>query len=91
MSEAPATAAPAPPETPVHPEILAMEEALDRGDHVATREIASRLSRSDDPKLRDAGAAMLHRLRPDPVILGVLAATAFVMVALALAYLGARS
>ena len=65
-----------------------MEDALDRGDHVQTRALARELAALDDPKLRATGQAMLWRLRPDGVIVGVLAGTGFLIVALALAYLG---
>lgn len=93
MAEADETSTEPAPEAsapPVHPDIVAMEEALDRGDHARTRELAESLCATDDPKLKATGEAMLARLRPDPVILGVMFATGAILVALALGYLGPR-
>lgn len=78
------------PASSVHPDILAMEDALDRGDHVRTRELATTLAASDDVKLKATGEAMLARLRPDPVIVAVMLSTGMLMLALALGYLGPR-
>ncbi len=72
----------------VDPDILAMEDALDHGDHVETARLARGLVASPNESLRGTGEAMLARLRPDPVILGVFAVTGLLAVALAVAYLG---
>lgn len=75
----------------VDPEVLAMDDALERGDHVAARELAQRLSRRGDDIGRAAGEAMLARLRPDLGVVIVLVVTGLMIVALALGYLGPRS
>lgn len=87
---APETVVAAAVEPGVHPDIVAMEEALDRGDHVRTRELAAGLAATDDPKLKATGEAMLERLKLDPVIVAVMVATGLLMLALALGYLGPR-
>lgn len=77
MSDAPA--APPPAE---HPALRRMDAALDRGDHRLAGELARALASSEDPALREAAAAMLRRLRPDPVIVGVFIATAALLAAI---------
>lgn len=67
-----------------------MEDALARGDHQAARRMALVLSRSEDPRLRDPGLALARRLERDPVVLGVLLSTGFILAAVALHYLGHR-
>ncbi len=87
--EAPPSAPP--PEEPAkakHPDVLAMENALERGDFRDARAIATRLTTSDDEALREAGRVMLARFDLDPRVLGVLAFTAALIVALAATYLG---
>ena len=79
---------PQPPERVIDPCLVAMEDALDRGDHVETARLARTLTHSDDPETQTAGRAMIERLRPDPMILGVMISTGFLIVALALGYLG---
>ncbi|MFO0647053.1 MAG: hypothetical protein U0326_12500 [Polyangiales bacterium] len=77
------------PETPAkHPDVLAMENALRRGDFQDAREIARRLSESPDASLREAGRTMLKRFELDPYVLGALAFTGALIVALAARYLG---
>lgn len=67
-----------------------MDAALDRGDHRLAGQLARELARSDDPTLREAGEAMVRRLRPDPVIVGVLIATAALLAAITLHWWGHR-
>lgn len=71
-----------------HPDVLAMENALTRGDFRDARDIARRLSESADTSLREAGQTMLKRFELDPYVLGTLAFTAALIVALAARYLG---
>lgn len=82
---------PADPPAATDPDVLAMDDALERGDHVEARAIAARLAVSDDPATRDAGLAMLARLKPDTGIVVVLAVTGLLILALALGYLGPRA
>ncbi|MEZ4406951.1 MAG: hypothetical protein R3A52_10795 [Polyangiales bacterium] len=82
---------PADPPAATDPDVLAMDDALERGDHVEARALAARLAVSDDPATRDAGLAMLARLKPDTGIVVVLAATGLLILALALGYLGPRT
>lgn len=88
VADAAVTTAPAPEASPKHPEVLAMEDALERGDFHEAREIAQRLSKSDDEALRGQGSAMAARFQLDPYVLGTLAFTGALIVALALIYLG---
>lgn len=89
-AEAPAPE-PSDPPAATDPDVLAMDDALERGDHVEARAVAARLAVSDDPATREAGLAMLARLRPDTGIVVVLAATGLLILALALGYLGPRT
>ncbi len=82
---------PPPPTTEApakHPDVLAMENALTRGDFQDARDIARRLSESADTSLREAGQTMLKRFELDPYVLGTLAFTAALIVVLAARYLG---
>lgn len=72
------------------PEVARMDAALDRGDHRLAGELARALSSREEPALRDAGRAMLARLRPDPVIVGVFISTAALLAAISLHWLGHR-
>lgn len=78
------------PATAKHPDVLAMENALERGDFHDARAIATRLSTSEDEALREAGRTMLARFELDPRVLAVLAVTAALIVTLAAMYLGRR-
>lgn len=73
---------------PAHPDVAAMENALTRGDFRDARDIATRLTASDDEALREAGAVMLDRLRLDPKILTAIVFTGVLIVVLAGLYLG---
>jgi hypothetical protein len=89
MSEA--TAEPlTPPIEPVHAEVRAMHDALDRGDHHLARTMATTLATSEEVPLRAAGEAMLARFRRDPWIDVVFVGTALLMLFLAVHYLGHR-
>lgn len=91
MSDAPEATPAAETVTPAaidHPDVRAMENALTRGDFQDARDIAKRLAGSDDVALRDAGRAMLARFELDPRVLGALAFTGALLVALAAIYLG---
>jgi hypothetical protein len=89
MSEATAPAVTLPVE-PLPPEVEAMREALDRGDHRQARAMAATLSASDDPALKAAGEEMAARFRRDPWIDAVFLGTGLLMVFLAVHYLGHR-
>lgn len=89
MSEAAAESAPTPAE-PVPPEVRAMREALDRGDHQQARAMAAALSASDDPALKLEGETMSARFHRDPWIDAVFVCTALLMLFLAVHYLGHR-
>ena len=89
MSEAAAEPAPTPVET-VTPEVLAMRDALDRGDHQQARTMAARLSASDDPALKVEGETMAARFHRDPLIDAVFVCTGLLMLFLAVHYLGHR-
>lgn len=89
MSDATADPVPAPPEAP-SPEVVAMQKALDRGDHQQARAMAASLRQSDDPAAKSAGEAMAARFRRDPWIDAVFVATAAIMLYLAVHYLGHR-
>ncbi len=89
MSEA--TAEPlTPPIEPVHAEVRAMHDALDRGDHQLARTMATTLATSEDASLRAAGEAMVARFQRDPWIDVVFVGTALLMLFLAVHYLGHR-
>jgi hypothetical protein len=75
---------------PPDAEVTRMDDALDRGDHRLAGELARALASSDDAARREAGAAMLQRLRPDPVIVGVFIATASLLAAITLHWFGHR-
>lgn len=66
------------------------ERALDRGDHAEARRLARALLGHDDPAVRTRAAALLARLRPDPVIVVVMVATGVLAAILATLYLGAH-
>jgi hypothetical protein len=94
-----ATPEDAPPETPVSPtpapssvapEVLALEDAFSRGDHAQARALAGALAQREEPALREAGMEGMHKLRLDPVVLGVFLSTGFLLLAVALEYLGHR-
>lgn len=74
--------------TEKHPDVLDMENALERGDFRCAREIAQRLADGSDEDLRAAGRAMLARFQLDPYVLGTLAFTGALIIALAAIYLG---
>lgn len=69
---------------------LRLDQALERGDHRLAASLARELLGSDDPVTREAAGATLHRLRPDPVIVGVLLASAAILVAITLHWFGHR-
>jgi hypothetical protein len=72
------------------PELLRVDQALERGDHPLAARLARELLTSDDPARRTAGEATLQRLKPDPVIVGVLLASAAVLLAITLHWFGHR-
>lgn len=86
----PTTETPSEPAAPVSPEVQAMHDALDRGDHRGARARASALSLSDDPALKAAGDAMAARFRRDPWVDAVFVGTGALMLFLAVHYLGHR-
>lgn len=86
MSDEPAST----PEAPPDPELLRVDDALERGDHRDAQRLAVALASSDDPARRAAGEATLHRLRPDPVIVGVLVGSGAVLAAITLHWFGHR-
>ncbi len=90
VTEAPPKPLAAEASSPPHPDVAAMENALTRGDFRDARDIATRLSASDDAALREAGAVMLDRLRLDPKILTALLFTGALILILAGMYLGPR-
>ncbi|MEZ4395022.1 MAG: hypothetical protein R3A48_28425 [Polyangiales bacterium] len=71
-------------------DILRMDQALERGDHRLAAELARALASSDDEAKREASAATLARLRHDPVIVGVLLASAAILAAITLHWFGHR-
>ena len=79
-----------PPIEPVHAEVQAMRDALDRGDHQLARTMAATLAASEDASLRAEGEAMAARFRRDPWIDLVFIGTAMLMLFLAVHYLGHR-
>jgi len=79
-----------PVEESVAPEVRAMRDALDRGDHREARALAARLLVSDDPALKAAGEEMAARFRRDPWVDAVFVGTAALMLFLAVHYLGHR-
>lgn len=83
---APAFAALSEPDDPLGPAIAAME----RGDHVAARALARGLAGSADEALARRARALLDQLRPDPVIVAVMALSGLLILLLAAVYLGAR-
>ncbi len=80
----------APVEESAAPQVKAMREALDRGDHREARAIAATLVASDDPALKVAGEDMAARFRRDPWVDAVFVGTAALMLFLAVHYLGHR-
>lgn len=62
--------------------------ALERGDHVEAASLARALTTSEDEVVRRDADAFLQRLKPDPVILMVFAATGLLLLLLAWQYLG---
>lgn len=84
MSDAP------PPSAPPNPDLVRMDAALDRGDHRLAGALARGLVKREEPELRAAGEAMLRRLRPDPVIVGVFIASAALLAAITLHWWGHR-
>lgn len=62
--------------------------ALERGDHVEAASLARALAKSEDEVVRRDAEAFLQRLKPDPVILMVFAATGLLLLLLAWQYLG---
>ncbi len=62
--------------------------ALERGYHVEAASLARKLAESEDEVVRRDAEAFLARLRPDPVILMVFAATGLLLLLLAWQYLG---
>lgn len=87
-----AVAEPAEPaaEEPVDPQVKAMRDALDRGDHREARALAAKLLASDDGALKAAGQEMAARFRRDPWVDAVFVGTAALMIFLAVHYLGHR-
>ena len=82
---------PSPASPAADPDVLAMDDALERGDHAEARALAARLAASDEPSRRDAGLATLDRLKPDAGVVVVLVTTGLLIAALALTYLGPRA
>ncbi len=80
----------APVEKSVVPDVQAMRDALDRGDHREARALGEKLRASDDPALKAAGEEMAARFRRDPWVDAVFVGTAALMLFLAVHYLGHR-
>jgi len=76
---------------PSDPAVQAMEQCLAAGDHRATRARAEVLAKSEEAGQREAGRAMLERLRPDARVSAVFVLTGGLMLALALHWLGHRA
>lgn len=84
------------PKTPKRPErgdaLFDAWAALDRGDHVEARALAKKVAEDTDasPALRGDARDFLARLAPDSMVVGIFLATAALMLALALTWLGRR-
>lgn len=69
------------------PRVREIEVMFAAGDFVRTREIASELIASADPRLADVGRDYLHRIGVDPIQLAFLGACAGALIAIAWIYI----
>lgn len=69
------------------PRVREIEVMFVAGDYVRTREIASELALSADPRLADVGRDYLHRTGVDPIQLAFLGACAAALIAIAWIYI----
>jgi hypothetical protein len=73
-----------------HPDIAALNNAIERGDFHDAQVVARRLVAHNDATLREAGQTALDRFKPDTNVMGVFVFTGALIALLAAMYLGHR-
>lgn len=69
-----------------HDPLRAAVQAIDRGDLVEARRLASELAQSADPGVQTRARALSQQLAVDPVVVAVMLATGALIVVLYLVY-----